>query len=121
MSEYPHVYDVRMDLYRDWLNTVQEVFQGSGSPLPEDLTDEEIAIAYFLQTAPSEEAAEQLAESNEKRLRTMQQTILDRLDDVIVPDIRHRTGYEGTQFHFQWVYQQGENIVENRSQYRIPL
>jgi hypothetical protein len=110
-----------MDLYRDWLNIVQEVFKGSGSPLPDDLTDEEVAIAYFLQTAPSEQAAGQLAESNEQRLRSMQQTILDRLDDVIAPDIKKRTGYEGTQFHFQWVYQQGEHIVENRSQYRIPL
>ncbi|GFN31734.1 hypothetical protein [Paenibacillus xylaniclasticus] len=119
-SKHPY-FDVKIDLYRDWLNTVKEVFRGSGVELPEAVTDDELALAYFEQTAKSVEEAERQSVDNEQRLYAIQQKIIERLDDVIVPDIRKRTGYEGNQFHFQWVYQQGEHIVEHHSKYRIPL
>lgn len=121
MSDYPHDYHVTIDLYRDWLNTVKEVFRGSGHPLDDSLSDEEVAFAYYRQTASSDEDADRQSSDNEQRLKTIQQTILDRLDDVIAPDIKLRTGYEENRYHFQWVFNQGEHIVENCSSYRIPL
>ncbi|WP_127530473.1 hypothetical protein [Paenibacillus kobensis] len=121
MNDHLSPYEVTIDLYRDWLNTVKEVFRGSGVEFTESVTDDDLAIAYFEQTSKSEEEAEKLSVDNEQRLFAIQQTILERLEDVIVPDIRKRTGYEGNQFHFQWVFQQGEHIVEQCSKYRIPL
>jgi len=121
MNDNLHPYEVTIDLYRDWLNTVKEVFRGSGVEMPDSVTDDELAFAYFEQTAKSAEEAERLSVDNEQRLYAIQQTILERLEDVIVPDIRKRTGYEGSQFHFQWIFQQGEHIIEQRSKYRIPL
>ncbi|TYP75452.1 hypothetical protein [Paenibacillus methanolicus] len=114
------MYDITIDLYRDWIQTVREVFRGSGHPLPEELGDDDIAKAYYMQTLAEDDAVLQSA-ANEQRLFTMQQTILDNMDAVIVPDIRKRTGYEGSVFRFKWVYQGGEHIVEELSQYRIPL
>ncbi|MUT67529.1 hypothetical protein [Paenibacillus sp. NEAU-GSW1] len=115
------MYEITIDLIRDWNDTVKEIFRGSGYPLPENISDEEIGIAYFMQTAQSEEEAAQLSAENRVRLSSLQQTIADNLESVIAPDIRSRTGYEGTQFSFKWVYNNGEHIVEERSSYRIPL
>ncbi|MNG15818.1 hypothetical protein D3C84_996700 [compost metagenome] len=114
-------YEVSINLYKDWLDTVKEVFRGSGMLETLTLPDDEIALAYFLQTASDEAEAEQQRIANEERLNTIEQTIRTHLGDVIVPDIRKRTGYEGHTFEFNWVFNQGEHIVEHRSSYRIPL
>lgn len=114
-------YDIRMDLLNDWKETVKEIFRGSGYPLPEEMSDREIGIAYFMQTAESEEQAERLHLNNEARLSGMESTIREHFETVILPDIRKRTGYEGSSFSFKWVYMQGEHIVEEHSAYRIPI
>lgn len=113
--------DIEINLYKDWINTVKEIFQGSGHPLPESISDREAAVAYFSQTAQSEEEAEQQADANEERLASLQQTIIDHFETVIVPDIRSRTNYAGDRFAFKWLYNKGEHIVEEHSSYRIPL
>ncbi|WP_068776281.1 hypothetical protein [Paenibacillus sp. FJAT-26967] len=113
--------NVEMDLYKDWIETVREIFRGSGAPLPPDMGDAEVGREYYLQTSPSEEAAEERREANEERIRQLQQTLLDNMDSVVVPDIRAKTNYTGSHFRFRWVYSQGEHIVEECSQYRISL
>lgn len=112
---------IQIQLYEDWLRTVRTMFSGSGQPLPEDLEDHQVALAYFLQTASGEKEAREQAEANERRLYTLQQTIEENFEQVIKPDIRLRTGYAEDRFRFEWVYQQGEHIVERYSSYRIPL
>ncbi|EGL19484.1 MULTISPECIES: hypothetical protein [Paenibacillus] len=112
---------VEMDLYNDWIETVKEIFRGSGAPLPQDWSAEEVGREYYLQTSSSEEEAEERRKANEQRLTDMQRTLLDNMETVVVPDIREKTGYGGSQFRFRWIYSQGEHIVEECSQYRIPL
>ncbi|WP_223285166.1 hypothetical protein [Paenibacillus sp. PL91] len=113
--------EIEMDLYKDWIDTVKEVFRGSGHPLPDLVSDRDAAFAYFAQTAQSDEEAEQQLEANEERLSSMQQIILDHFETVILPDIRSKTGYTGDRFKFQWLYNKGEHVVEQHSSYRIPL
>ncbi|GLX67649.1 hypothetical protein [Paenibacillus glycanilyticus] len=115
------MYDITIDLHRNWIDTVKEVFRGSGQPLPEDLSDAEVAVIYYKQTAESEGEAVTQQKLNEDRLHGMQQTILDNFESVILPDIRKRTRYEGNRFCFQWVYNNGEHITEEYSSYRIPV
>ncbi|QHW31355.1 hypothetical protein GZH47_11200 [Paenibacillus rhizovicinus] len=114
-------HEITMHLYEDWLDTVKEIFKGSGHPLPNDLTPDQVALAYFLQTAPSKEEALRQREANEERLNDIQQKLLDNFEAVVLPDLRSRTGYAGETFAFKWVYNQGEHIIEERSSYRIPL
>lgn len=114
------MYDIQMDLVGDWISIVKEVFRGGGIVLEDGLTEEDIAQLYFLQTLPEEEA-HPLAAETLARLKEMEDIILANMDSVIVPDIRQRTGYEGHAFHFSWVFEQGEHIVETHSEYRIPL
>jgi len=114
------MYNIEMDLVADWVSIVREVFRGGGIVLEDGLTTEDIAEIYFLQTLPEEEAVP-LAHETLKRLKEMEQIIIANMDTVIVPDIRNRTGYEGNEFHFSWVFDQGEHIVETHSEYRIPL
>lgn len=114
------MYEVTIDLYRDWIETVKEVFRGSGHPLPDEWTNTEIAEEYYRQSWPEEEVPK-LAAANEHRLLGLQRTIESHLDSVIVRDIRTRTGYEGNRFKFRWMYQQGEHIIEEYSKYRIPI
>lgn len=115
------MYEIDIHLYQDWLGTVRQIFVGSGQPLPAEASDKQVGLAYYIQNASDLEEAEQLRAANEERLQQMEQTIRDNLERVIVPDIRQRTGYEGHQFCFRWVYSQGEHIVEEHSQYRISL
>lgn len=115
------MYDVEMDLYGDWIRTVRAVFRGSGHPLPDNWSDEEVGLQYYLQTSETPEEAEEKRAGNESRIRGMQNAILRNLNEVIVPDIRMRTGYEGDRFRFKWVYYHGEHIIEECSSYRIPL
>ncbi|AJY76920.1 hypothetical protein [Paenibacillus beijingensis] len=115
------MYDVEINLYGDWVRTVREVFRGSGSPLPDDWSDEQVGLEYYLQTVEDEERAELQRAENEARIRGVQNTLLRNLEEVIVPDIRERTGYKGDRFRFKWVYYQGEHIIEECSSYRIPL
>ena len=89
-------HEITINLYADWLETVKQVFRGSGQPLPEDLTPDQVALAYFLQTAPSKEEALRQRDANEARLTDMQQKLLDNFEAVVLPDLRGRTGYEGT-------------------------
>lgn len=112
--------EVHINLYVDWLNTVRDIFRGSGRPLPDDLPNDEVALAYFAENASYEEARLQ-RDMNAERLRIIQETIMRNLDAVIIPDIRQRTGYGGEQFSFHWVYAEGEHIIETHSEYRIPL
>ena len=112
--------EVTIHLYKDWIESVKTLFHNAGQKLPEDITDEEVSMRYFLQNARSDEALEK-KEQHEKRLDELEQTILDNLDNVIIPDIRKRTGYEGDRFVFKWVYYEGEHIIEECSEYRIPL
>ncbi|GIP16299.1 hypothetical protein J40TS1_19410 [Paenibacillus montaniterrae] len=114
------MYDIQMDLVADWVSIVKEVFRGSGIVLEDGLTEDDIAEIYFLQSLPEQEALP-LAKETLRRLREMEETIVANMDTLIVPDIRKRTGYEGNTFHFSWVYDQGEHIVETCSEYRIPL
>ncbi|WP_202903182.1 hypothetical protein [Paenibacillus gorillae] len=113
--------ELAIDLYRDWNDTVKEIFRGSGYPLPDGLSDKEIGVAYFMQSAQSEEEAEKLHEANAQRIIGLQQTIQENFEQVILPDIRNRTGYTGNSFSFKWVYNNGEHIIEEHSSYRIPL
>lgn len=113
--------EIEIDLYQDWLNTVREIFQGSDIPLPEHWDDAQIGKAYYLQTSSSEQAAEERRDANKLRIRQIQQTLLENMEQVVLPDIRSRTGYKGNRLKFRWVYSQGEHIVEEYSQYRIPL
>ncbi|WP_219835474.1 hypothetical protein [Paenibacillus sp. R14(2021)] len=113
--------DITIHLYEDWLETVKEVFRGSGQPLPADLTPDQVGLAYFLQTAPSKEAAKEQRDANELRLTEIQEALLTNFEAVVLPDLRRRTSYEGSQFAFKWVYNQGEHIIEAHSSYRIPL
>lgn len=113
--------NIEMNLYKDWLDTVRGIFRGSGSPVPPDWSDEEVGKAYYLQTSPSEQAAEERRDANEFRIMQLQQTLLDNMETVVLPDIRDKTGYSGDRLRFRWVYAQGEHIVEEYSQYRIPL
>jgi len=110
-----------MDLYRDWNETVKEIFRGSGYPLPDDMDEKTIGVVYFMQTAQKEEEAEQMRAANEERIRGLQTTITEHFEAVILPDIRSRTGYEGEEFSFKWIYQNGEHIIEEHSSYRIPI
>lgn len=114
------MYEVTIDLYRDWIETVKEIFRGSGHPLPDEWTFTQIAEAYYKLSWPADQVPG-LAADNEKRLQEIQRTIESNLDQVIVPDIRKRTGYDGQRFKFKWIYQQGEHIIEEYSEYRIPL
>lgn len=113
--------DIKIDLYRDWLNTVKEIFRGSGYPLSETISDRDAALAYFLQTAQTEEEAKQMLKANEERLISLQQVILDNFQAIILPDIRSKTTYLDDRFAFKWVYNKGEHIIEQHSSYRIPL
>ena len=114
------MYDIEMDLVGDWISIVKEVFRGGGIVLEDGLTEEDIAQIYFLQSLPEEQALPLAAETLE-RLREMETIIEANMDTVIVPDIRQRTSYEGNVFHFSWVFDQGEHIIETNSEYRIPL
>lgn len=115
------MFDIAIDLYKDWNDTVREIFRGSGYPLPDELSGEELGVAYFMQTAETEEEAERLRAANEDRMKTMQRTILEHFDTVILPDICSRTDYKDNRFSFKWVYKNGEHIIEEHSSYRIPL
>lgn len=115
------MYDITIDLYKNWIDTVKEVFRGSGHPLPEELGDTEVAVLYFRQTAQSDEEAAEQQRLNEERLRGMQQMLLENFESVVLPDIRKRTRYAGDRFCFQWVYNNGEHVIEEYSSYRIPL
>ncbi|MGO4545660.1 hypothetical protein AB4Z29_12735 [Paenibacillus sp. 2TAB23] len=115
------VSEIEVNLYNDWIETVKEIFRGSPHALPENIRGLDIAVAYFLQTAQSDEEAEVLAEQNKERFILMEKAIRDNFESVILPDIRSRTGYAGETFAFKWVYNQGEHIVEVHSEYRIPL
>ncbi|MDQ8737322.1 hypothetical protein [Paenibacillus sp. LHD-38] len=112
---------MEINLYQDWIDTVKEIFRGSGVPFHEGISDSEVALAYFMQTAQSTEEAETLQEQNRERLDSLQQIILENFQTVILPDIRARTNYLGDDFVFKWVYNKGEHIVEQHSSYRIPL
>lgn len=114
------MYEIKMDLVADWISIVKEVFRSGGIVLEDGLTNDDIAEIYFLQSLPEEEALP-LAQETLKKLQDMEQVIQAHMDSTIVPDIRQRTGYEGNQFHFSWVFDQGEHIVETYSEYRIPL
>lgn len=116
-----HMSEVTMNLYGDWIRTVKEIFRNSGYPFEPGTPDAVVAQTYYRQTSDTDEQALERCSANEQRLRGYEQTIRDNLDSVIVPDIRKRTGYEGDRFEFQWVYMQGENIIELNSEYRIPL
>lgn len=120
-SEEQTMAAIQMDLYRDWIDTVKEVFRGSGHPLPDGIGDSEAALAYFLQTAKNEDEARARSIQNEERLKELQSIMLTNFESVILPDIRSRTGYTGSEFAFKWVYHQGEHIIEEHSSYRIPL
>ena len=114
------MYDIEMDLVADWISVVKEVFRGGGIVLEDGLTVEDIAQIYFLQSLPEEEA-NALAHETLQKLQDMEQVIQTHLETTIVPDIRQRTNYEGNKFHFSWIFDQGEHIVETYSEYRIPL
>ena len=115
----PH--EVIVHLYKDWVDTAREVFRGSGHPLEPHLTDDEIAYQYFRLQEETDEAAEDMSQRNRERIEGLERTILENLDSAIIPDIRARTGYQGHQFIFRWVYSSGEHIIEEHSEYRIPL
>ena len=118
------MFNVTMDLVQDWIKTVKEILQRSGIAVPdeqiEELSYEAIAIRYF-QLTMSEEQAKTAAMEELARLRGLENTIHTHLASTILPDIRKRTRYEGDEFHFCWVYNEGEHIVELKSEYRIPL
>jgi hypothetical protein len=100
---------------------VKEIFRGSGFPFEPGTPDSIVARTYFRQTSDSDEEAVRQAYGNEKRLKELQKKLMDNLETVIVPDIRLRTDYRGDRFEFQWVYNQGEHLIEKNSRYRIPL
>ncbi|THF79554.1 hypothetical protein [Cohnella fermenti] len=113
--------EVAIDLQKDWLDTVREIYRGSGMPFAPDTPAEEVALTYFLNAAGNEEDARRMRSENEQWLQELETRIRDNLESVIIPDIRVRTGYQGEQFRFRWVYQDGEHIVEELSNYRISL
>ncbi len=113
-------YAVMMDLVADWAKTAKEVLEGAGALPADDSSSEEIALAYF-RISLEEEEAQAAVQDTLARLAQMEDTIYEHLSSVIVPDIRQRTKYEGNEFHFCWVFNQGEHIVELKSEYRIPL
>lgn len=113
-------YDVTIDLYQDWVDHVIKLFHHQRQQLSSDLLPDEIALRFFLQTSPSEQA-ETRRDENKHRLQEIQHMILQNMDEVIVPDIRKRTGYKDDRFVFKWVYYEGEHIIEECSEYRIPL
>ncbi|GKU78124.1 hypothetical protein [Paenibacillus sp. L3-i20] len=114
------MYEITIDLVNDWVNTAKEVLRGSGYTLTEGLSNEAIALQYFLHSQPEEQARE-LANDTMSRLSEMEGIIISHIESTIVPDIRSRTKYEGNVFHFSWVYSEGEHIIELNSEYRIPL
>lgn len=114
------MYEIAIDLVTDWVNTVKEVLNGSGYTLEEGLSNEEIAVHYFLHSQ-SDDVAQALAMDTLRKLREMEEIIIGHMDSTIVPDIRSRTKYQGNAFHFSWVYNEGEHIIELNSEYRIPL
>jgi hypothetical protein len=114
------MYEITMDLTSDWIKTVREVLRGAGYELEEGLPAGEIAEHYFRLSLPDDKAAE-LAEETMRRLKEMESIIIEHMNTTIVPDIRQRTKYQGDVFHFSWVYNQGEHIVELNSEYRIPI
>lgn len=114
------MYEITMNLVDDWVNTVKEVLRGAGYDLEEGLPTDEIALRYFLHSQP-EDVARSLAADTVGKLKEMEEIIISHMDSTIVPDIRTRTKYEGNAFHFCWVYNQGEHIIELNSEYRIPL
>ncbi|CAM4192471.1 hypothetical protein L1N85_15420 [Paenibacillus alkaliterrae] len=71
--------DIQIDLYRDWINTAKEVFRGSGHPLPDSISDSEASLAYYLQSAPSEEEAYMQSEANKEKLLELKNIILTNL------------------------------------------
>lgn len=111
---------VHINLYEDWLLTVRDMFRSLGKPLSEYMSDDDVALKYFLQHAPYEQARLQ-RDTNRERFRMIQETITTHLHSMIIPDIRKRTGYLGDSFAFHWVYAEGEHIIEKFSEYRIPL
>jgi hypothetical protein len=111
---------ITMDLYKDWVETAREVFRGAGQPLPDDATFDQVAAAYYRQTM-DETAAGEAVMANKRRFVELELTIRNNFDLVILPDIRARTKYQGDTFRFRWVYLHGEHIVEDLSEYRIPL
>lgn len=113
-------YDISIDLYADWIKTVRDLFRMNGQELPDDISHEEVSLRYFLQNSKAEQA-EEASRDNKQRFEDLQQKLLDHMESVIVPDIRKRTGYQGDSFQFHWVYYEGEHIIEQCSEYRIPL
>ena len=113
--------NIKMDLFADWIETVKQIFRGSGHPFEPGTPDEVIGQTYYRQTSESDEEAVQRHEANVARLQEMERKIRDNLESLIAPDIRKRTGYEGDSFEFKWIYLQGEKIVELNSEYMIPL
>ncbi|WP_166237761.1 hypothetical protein [Paenibacillus turpanensis] len=111
---------VEIDLVKDWIAFLSRTLAEAGHPIAGDLLVEQVPIRFYGLQHPQPEA-ERLADEAMKRLQLLQQTILDNLNSVIVPDLRARTGYDGDELLFRWVYQDGEHIVEEKSQYRIPL
>lgn len=114
------MYEITMDLTSDWIKTVKEVLRGAGYEMEEGLPAGEIAEHYFRLSLPDDEAAGLAAETL-RRLKEMESIIIEHMNSTIVPDIRQRTKYEGDKFHFSWVYNEGEHIVELHSEYRIPI
>jgi len=114
------MYDMTMDLTGDWIKTIKEILKSAGDVLVEDSSEKELAFRYF-QLTMSDEQAEEAAIAALLRLQEMDVIIRSNLEAIIIPDIRKRTKYEGNEFHFCWVYNQGEHIVELNSEYRIPI
>lgn len=112
--------NITIHLLKDWTDTVREVFRGSGLEIPAAWSDDELGVYYYEQTLSPEEARAQYA-ATKAELDNMQATLLEHMESIVIPDIRKRTGYEGTNFEFAWVYQQGEHIIERHSKYRIPF
>ncbi|WP_261800188.1 hypothetical protein [Paenibacillus sp. PAMC21692] len=114
------MYEITMDLTADWIKTVKEVLRGAGYEMEEGLPPSEVAEHYFRLSLP-DDRAEELASETLRRLKEMESIIIDHMNTTIVPDIRQRTKYEGNTFHFSWVYNEGEHIIELNSEYRIPI
>ncbi len=113
--------ELHMNLYQDWLATVKNIFDGSGQPLPEHATAKQIGLAYYIQNTADLEEAEKLRAANEARLNEIEHTIRANFEQIILPDILRQTRYAGDVFRFKWIYNQGEHIIEECSEYRIPL
>lgn len=113
--------EIKMDLYADWIDTVKQIFRGSGHPFEPGTPIDVIGQTYYRQTSDTDEEAVARHAANVERLQELERKIRDNMDGVIAPDIRKRTGYEGDRFEFKWIYLQGEKIVELNSEYMIPL